>query len=222
MRDADLLKPIVEFLIKKRKEGENRPNNFSGKIIFLFSEMRSEVPRLRNLSKAETLLNALKQKDCWFNDSCQGAVHDYEIVRGTTDADAQITVDCSTNFLLVKLEALSGQIEEEAELNKKKVIISDEGIKIKDNNNSVYRISGKRKQLLDILLNSDGPVAGQDLLNQPGYSSLAALSDEVGTINEIFLNTFRDCINPKHELIINRPQGSGYRLNSDKYIFESD
>ena len=62
MVDAELLKPIVEFLLKKRKIGESRPNNFRGKIVFLFSEIKHDIPGLGKLSQLYTLLESLKQK----------------------------------------------------------------------------------------------------------------------------------------------------------------
>jgi len=218
MRDAELLKPITEFLIKKRKQGEGRPNNFSGKITFLFSEIRKEVPRLNKLIQIEELFKVLKQKDCWFNGCKEGAIHGYTIVHKTTEADAQITVDCTTSFLSVKLKDLGGQIEEEAETNKKVIIISKDDIKIKKDKKATYPISGRRKDIIIFLLqNKKNPIPGKEMTKE-FKCKLSKISDEIGEINKMFIKNTK----LKLKLIINKPQGSGYRLNSENFIFEQE
>lgn len=215
MVDAELIKPIVEFLIKKRKNGKNRPNNFSGEITFLFSEIRGAVPGLSKINQLKKLFYYLKQKDCWVERSCEGAIHNFNITTQTTEASATITVDCTTDFLQVKLRQLAGQIDEESESNKTVLIISNYGIKLQKDKIKIYTIAGKRKDLVDFLLSkNDEPISGNVLKNKLEYLSISQLSDEISQINKVFKKNF----NLEIELIINKPRGSGYRLNNEKFI----
>lgn len=218
MRDSHLLKPIIEFLLKQRQQGEGRPNNFSGEISFDFSKIRKDVPGLHNLSKLEELFGALKQKDCWFNSGRDSAIHEFSIRRGTHEASAIITVDCSTGFLKAKLKDLNDQIENTGE--KKVVIIVDNlGISIKSVKNSKYTISGQRKKIVNFLIsNGANPIPAKNIAKKFNISKISSVSDEIKQINDIFFRKFKDSLCSKTQLIINKPLGSGYRLNTEKFI----
>jgi hypothetical protein len=220
MKGAELIKPIVEFLLKKRKD-PNGPNNFSGEITFFYAEIQNAIPRLGRLGKFTEILNSLTTKDCWFNECKQAAIHNLTIIKGTYEGNAKIIVNCSTGFLLAKLKDLNKQIEGRAEINKQTILISDTGIRLKNRGKEVYSIGGKRKKLVLYLLKYGEPLPALEIMGKLKYS-MPVLSDEVNTINKIFSKTFKKYVSTDHLLIINKPQGSGYRLNLDNFIIDME